>query len=300
VPAIIHPDAAPPRQLQYFEARGCRAVYHDGWKAVAFHPRIGASWDGSDPNQPFSQDRWELYHVQRDFSETVDLSAEQPDRLARMIELWWVEAGRFNVLPLDNRGVDRNSLPRPRLMPPQLQYVFHPSPAGLPERAVLNLRGQSYSLLADVRIASEEEAGVLISQGSRFAGFSLYVKDRRLCYHYSYLALQTYDLVSDDLVPLGDVELGFHFDAGSNGSGLGRLTINGRIAGTVGIEKTVPNTLGTGGDYLYIGRDGGSPVSMTYNAPFPFADGLRSVVVRVFDPVHPDFALAAAVDAARS
>jgi arylsulfatase A-like enzyme len=298
-PAIVQASAPSPRRLQYFEARGCRALYYDGWKAVAYHPRIGASWDGSDPTRPFSDDRWELYNVENDFSETHDVAADHPERLSRMVVLWWVEAGRYNVLPLDNRGVARNSLPRPRLMPAQPEYRFHPSTAGLPERAVLNLRRQSYSLIAEVRLSSECDSGVLISQGSRFAGFSLYVKDRRLCYHYSYLALETYDIVSDVELPLGDVELAYHFTHFDDGSGLGELTVDGEKAGSLTINKTVPNTLGTGGDYLYIGRDGGSPVTSAYTAPFPFGNGLLSVRVRLLDPVGLDPDVLAAVDDAR-
>jgi len=298
-PAIATDTAPSPRTLQYFEARGCRALYCEGWKAVAYHPRVGAVWDGSDPERPFSADRWELYNVAEDFSETNDLADEEPERLARMIELWWVEAGRYDVLPLDNRGVARNSLPRPRLMPAQTTYLFHPSPSGLPERAVLNLRGQSYSIVARLSGAGE---GVLISQGSRFAGFSLYVKDRRLHYHYSYLALRTYDVVSDVEIPLGEVELGYRFTASADGGGggLGELTIDDKVVGTIQIERTVPNTLGTGGDYLYIGRDAASPVTDAYQAPFPFGTALEAVCVTLIEPVPEDPTLTTTIDAARS
>jgi len=217
-----------------------------------------------------------------------------------MIELWWVEAGRYDVLPLDNRGVARNSLPRPRLVSPRTSYVLFPSVAGLPERAVLNLRRSSFSIAAHVRNNKERDEGVLISQGSRFAGFSLYVKHRRLRFHYSYLALAHYDAESDVEVPTGDVVLGYDYTHNPDGSGEGILTINGAAVGKVHIDQSVPNTFGTGGDYLYVGRDGASPVTDQYEAPFAFGPGLTSVVVEVTERPEQDAAMEDQVDAARS
>jgi arylsulfatase len=297
--ALVDADAPSPRRLQYFESRGCRAVYYDGWKAVAYHPRVGASWDGSDPDLPFSEDRWELYHIESDFSETVDLAAEAPERLARLTELWWVEAGRYDVLPLDNRGVARNALPRPKLITPRARYLFLPSHAGLPERAVLNLRGQSYTIAASVVIPKRDVNGVLISQGSRFAGFTLFVQGRRLRYHYSYLGLQSLDLVDEDELPLGELTVGYRFDHAADGSGVGSLFVNDKIGAVGKLAKTVPNTLGTGGDYMFIGRDGGSPVTTMYRAPFAFDGQLREVRIEIADPVSHDPHVLTAVDEAR-
>ena len=102
--ATFSDAAAPsPRSTQYYEMLGCRAIYDDGWKAVTFHPMLGFNYDGSDPLVPFDEDVWELYHVAEDFSETVDLAAAEPDRLRRMIDLWWSEAERNQVLPLNNQ-----------------------------------------------------------------------------------------------------------------------------------------------------------------------------------------------------
>jgi arylsulfatase len=297
--ALLDAGAPSPRNLQYFESRGCRALYHKGWKAVAYHPRVGASWDGSDPERSFSEDRWELYCVESDFSETIDLAAEEPERLARLIELWWVEAGRHNVLPLDNRGVTRNALPRPKLITPRMSYVFRPSYAGAPERAVLNLRGQSYTIAASVVISGQGGNGVLISQGSRFAGFTLFVQDRHLRYHYSYLGLLQFDLLDKDELPAGGVTLGYRFDRSSDGSGIGALLVNDKICATGTLARTVPNTMGTGGDYMFIGRDGGSPVTAMYQAPFPFDGELREVRVEITDPVSHDLRVLAAVEDAR-
>ena len=94
----------PPRETQYYEMFGYRAIYHDGWKAVVFHPMMGFAYDGvSDPRLPFDDDPWELYHVAEDFSESTDLAAQEPERLQMMIDLWWSEAERNQVLPLTNQ-----------------------------------------------------------------------------------------------------------------------------------------------------------------------------------------------------
>ncbi len=94
--------AASRHVTQYYEMMSCRAIYHDGWKAVTFHPLMLAPYDGSDPRRPFDEDEWELYHVAEDFAETTDLAAKEPDRLAEMIDLWWAEAERNQVLPITN------------------------------------------------------------------------------------------------------------------------------------------------------------------------------------------------------
>ncbi len=108
--------AASRHVTQYYEMMGCRAMYHDGWKAVAFHPlMLFVAYDGSDPRRPFDEDEWELYHVAEDFSETTDLAAKEPDKLAELIELWWAEAERNQVLPLTNMpGLPRRPAPPPR------------------------------------------------------------------------------------------------------------------------------------------------------------------------------------------
>ena len=97
------PDAAPTRATKYFEMLGSRAIYHDGWKAVTFKPLARLYDDGIDPDAPFSEDRWELYHVAEDFSESHDVADQHPERLAELIDLWWQEARAHQVLPLDNR-----------------------------------------------------------------------------------------------------------------------------------------------------------------------------------------------------
>ena len=107
-------DAPSLHLTQYYEMLGCRALYHDGWKAVVFHPMPLVAYDGGrDPFASFDDDQWELYHVAEDFAETVDLAAEQPEKLAELIERWWAEAERFQVLPLNNQPARQRRPPVP-------------------------------------------------------------------------------------------------------------------------------------------------------------------------------------------
>ena len=133
--------AAPaPRDTQYYEMLGCRAIYHDGWKAVVFHPMVGFAYDGvSDPRLPFDDDPWELYHVAEDFSETVDLAAVEPERLRRMIDLWWSEAERNQVLPLTNQP-GRHADQRWR----RQRYEYTPGIGQLPAAVAPNLRNRGF------------------------------------------------------------------------------------------------------------------------------------------------------------
>jgi hypothetical protein len=268
-------------QTQYYEVRGCRAIYHDGWKAVTYHPRTGLSFDRSDPLRSFSQDVWELYNVGEDFSECNDLSGAQPERLQRMIEMWWTEAGRYNVLPLDNRGSERHAAPKPRLGGPQTVYVFRPSLSGIPQHATVNLKRAAHAIEASVDVSELSNAdGVLLAQGSEFGGYSFYVLNRRLRYTYNYLAKQEYEVVSDVEIGLGESVLGYEFVRTSETGGVGILTIDGREVGRSAIPRTIPFMFGPPG-YLYVGRDPGDPVCSSYNSPFVFGGVLKNVVVRL-------------------
>ena len=144
-------DAAAPsaRTTQYYEMLGCRAIYHDGWKAVTFHPMPGFGYDGSDPDLAFDDDRWELYHVAEDFSETRDLAAEEPERLRALVERWWEEAARNQVLPLTNRPA-RHGDRRHR----RDRYEFGPGIGVLPTALAPNLRNRGFRITAELDLPS--------------------------------------------------------------------------------------------------------------------------------------------------
>ena len=147
------PTAPGRHETQYFEMLGSRAIYHDGWKAVTFHALGNMYDDGLDADAPFDDDVWELYHVAEDLSETNDLAAAEPERLAAMIELWWTEARRNDVLPLDNRPLNAILNPRPRRRGSRNRYVYRANGAPVPEPSAVHMPNRAHTITADVEIA---------------------------------------------------------------------------------------------------------------------------------------------------
>jgi arylsulfatase len=182
VPTFADAAAPPPRTRQYYEMFGCRALYDDGWKAVTYHP-IQADEPGLD------NVTWELYDLTADPSECHDLAAAEPDRLARMVEAWWAEAERHQVLPLDNRPFSAFVLDRPKELPDRAVYTYYPGAVAVPEPAAVNVRNRHHRITAYVETPAQPE-GVLIAQGSRLGGWSLFVQGSRLHYVHNYLALR--------------------------------------------------------------------------------------------------------------
>ena len=178
--------AASRHVTQYYEMLSCRAIYHDGWKAVTFHPLMLAPYDGSDPRRPFDEDPWELYHVAEDFAETTDLAEKEPDRLADMIELWWSEAERNQVLPITNMpGLHGDRRYR------RNHYEYFAGISSLPDAVAPNLRNRSWQMTAEIDNSNGDAAGVIANHGSASGGYAVYVKDGRLCYAENFLGTET-------------------------------------------------------------------------------------------------------------
>src|SRR6266508_1450654 len=289
-------------ETQYYEMLGNRAIYHKGWKAVTYHGTEGMIYDGvTDPTRPFDEDVWELYHVAEDFSERHDLSAERPDKLRDLQELWWIEAARNNVLPLQATFSGRGRS-RPRPGGRRQRYVYRPGGAPIEFFAAANVKNRSHTITAEVEIPADGAQGVLLSVGSRFGGFVLYVKDGRLRYDYNMLSRGHYKMESPEAVPIGACTLGFSFEkTGSQpfgAGGNGRLHINDRIVAESQFLITVPILFGIG-EALTCGRDGGATVSDDYTGSFPFTGRLKRVVVDVAGRELQDVAQAAAIGLAR-
>ena len=204
-------DAATHKERQYYCMLGTRGMWEKGWKAVAVHgPTSGIG--------NFDEDEWELYHVDEDRSEGRDLAAEQPERLKALIDLWFEEAEKYDVLPLDDRiPVEIIMDVRPQGEPPRSTYVYYPGTAEVPEAAAVNIRGRSYKILAEVDLTSPDAEGVIFAHGSRFGGHALFLKDQRLHYVYNFLGIPPeQDFVSDRLEP-GRHVLGMEFTKESRG-----------------------------------------------------------------------------------
>jgi arylsulfatase len=264
-------DAKAPtrREMQYYEMLGHRAIYYKGWEAVTMHVR------GVD----FDKDPWELYNVTEDFSESHDLAAENPERLREMKERWWSEAGRYNVLPLDDRGVIR-SLEQPGLNRPRTVVTYYPGMASVPRGNMLNFRGRSYSITADVEIPSGGAEGVLFALGGRFGGFSFFVQKNRLNYAYNWVGLERYTVTSTEAVPAGSLKLRVEFTSAGPGSGTAALFINDKRVGEGKIARLVPITFGLS-EGVTVGRDPSTPVTESYQSPFEFSGKIKKVVMEL-------------------
>ncbi|MBY0334595.1 MAG: arylsulfatase [Acetobacteraceae bacterium] len=277
--AALRDPAAPSKERpQYFEMFGHRGLVHGGWKAVAYHA----------PETPFENDRWELYHLARDFSESHDLAAEQPEKLKELVDLWWREAERCQVLPLDDRFRQRFAENAARVHGARTRYVFHAGIGHVPTEVAPDLRSRGYRIAAEAEFGCAD-SGVLIAHGDATSGYSLYLRDGHLV-HDMNIGGEHVLVVSDRAVPPGEHVVGLVArrltrearPTMATGPGLTSftLTLDGAPAGRIETRLGFFNFIAWAG--LDIGCDRGSPVSH-YAAPNPFTGRLRKVVVTMED-----------------
>jgi arylsulfatase A-like enzyme len=276
-------DASGHHTTQYFEMFGSRGIYHEGWKAVTFKP-IGPLYDdGLDMNAPFDDDVWELYHVDGDRSETEDLAATEPGRLAELVERWWREAERNQVLPLDNRILHTLLNPKPDRRRLRERFVYYPDAAPVPETVAVNTRNRSHAITAHVVLpVGVQPEGVLLALGSALGGWSFHVLEGRLRYVHNLYGKERY--VVDSKVPLleGRRRLTFSFERTDNHTGTGRLV------GEATIPRFTPASFNGTGTGLTCGYELGPSVGDGYVAPFPFNGILQFATVSVGDPALRD------------
>jgi len=273
-------DAAAPtrKEAQYYEMIASRALWAGGWKAVVEQPQGDALTE-----EILARQKWELYHVANDFSECEDLAESHPEKLAELVERWWIEAGKYNVLPLDSRMQLRMSERKPSTVPAGNRYVYYPGGAPQFEYTAVNVKNRSHTITAEVEIPEGGAEGVLLAHGSWFAGYSLYVKDRRLVYVHNHLGLAEYRIQSTEALPAGKAVLSFRFTRTGEHRGHGALYIGERLIGEGEIPHTVPAVIETSGEGLCCGYDSGLPVTDDYRAPFRFTGHIEQVVVDIGD-----------------
>ena len=270
--ALDDAGAAEHRTTQHYEMFGCRAIYNDGWKAVVYHP-IQFDRPGLD------QVPWELYHVATDPSETEDLADREAERLAEMDRLWWQEAERNNVLPLDNRPLSDFVLPHPPARYDRNHYRYPPGAAPVPEAVAVNVRNRNHVVTADVIVPDGGTEGVLISQGSLLGGWVLFVIDGRLTYVHNLLNLEQHRVEARTPLLPGRHQLAFRYERTAEHKGTGTLLVDGEAVGTGEISRFTPNRFALAGAGLAVGRDAsGLAVCDDYVAPFPFTGTILGAV----------------------
>jgi arylsulfatase A-like enzyme len=276
--AFAEPDAPERHQTQYYEMFGCRAIYHDGWKAVVYHP-IQEDEPGLDVVG------WELYDLRADPSECHDLAQEEPDRCRDLVERWWTEAAAHQVLPLDNRPFSDLVLERPRGVPERERYVYWPGRSPVPEAQAAPTKNRPHTITAHLRLTEEESAlaGVLAVQGSVLGGWSFHVLANELVYVHNLSGWREYRIAAA-LPPLGagEHELAFRFTPSDGGKHRGELVVDGDVIGEGEIARFTWNRYSITGHGLTVGHARGiPPCDREYSSPFAFGPALDRVVIDV-------------------
>lgn len=261
-----NPEAADRHLVQYFEIFGNRGIYYDGWFAGTIHR---APWELT-PRHVLTEDVWELYHVEEDFSMSTDLSAEHPDKLKELQDVFLAEAEKYKVLPIDDRTIERmNSLlaGRPDIMAGRKSMTMYEGLGFLPENDFINTKNSSFDIVADIKTNGDKTNGVIVSQAGRFGGWSLYVQDGKPVYVYNFLGLESYSVKSDDVLPSGNatVKLDFGYDGQPKlgGGGTATLFINDKAVGSGRIGKTQMGIF-SADETANVGIDRETPVSPEY------------------------------------
>lgn len=276
--------AAETRKTQYFELGVNRGLYQEGWMASApsfipWNPNRDENWN---PDQQV----WELYKIDEDFSQAKDLAAKYPDKLRQLQDLWWVEAAKYNVLPLDWRGSIRMNaelMGRPNMAGGRTSAVYHEGLVGLPGAACLPMLNKSFTIEAEIQLADGNSEGMIITQGGSEGGYGLYLRAGKPVFVYNYLSLERPTFEASTALPAGKHKLlvDFKYDGGGMGKGATiTLKANGKSVAEGRLERTIPIQFAIF-EGLDIGVDIGSPVDWTYKLPFKFTGRIAKVTVDI-------------------
>jgi len=259
----LRDNAAPETHVvQYFEMFRNRGIYHQGWTAVTKHR---TPWLTDQP--PLSEDIWELYGPD-DWTQAHNLAAENPEKLAELQRLWLIEATKYNVVPIDDRSFERfnpDLAGRPQLIRGTSQMLF--PGMRLTENCVLTLKNKSHSITANITVPESGAAGVIVTQGGKVGGWSLYAHEGRLKYCYNFFGINYYYVVADEPIPAGkhEVRMEFAYDGGGLGKG-GNVTLflDGAPVGQGRVDATVPMVFSADAT-TDLGSDTATPVSDDYS-----------------------------------
>ncbi len=272
------------RPTQYFELLVNRGIYHDGWMASSrsFVPWVPIRGE-FDPLTA----HWELYHVAEDFTQAVNLADQRPDKVRELESLFWSEAEKYQVLPLDWRAVERLNAElqgRPNLAGHRKKYVYYPGQVALPSGAAPPVLNRSFTVTADVNIPAEGAEGMVFTFGGLTGGYGIYLRDGKAHFVYNLLATDRFT-VSSEALPKGAVSLAvqvqYEGKPGERGKGASvTLTANGKSVGQGKLPRTVPLQFSLG-EGIDVGTDNGSAIDFTYELPFTFTGTIDRVTVEL-------------------
>lgn len=274
-------------ETQYFEMFGNRGVYHKGWTAVTRHSIPWVMVGGEVP--AFDDDRWELYDTRSDWSQARDVAAEHPEVLHELQRLWLIEAVKYGVLPLDDRGIER-AMPemagRPTLITGKTQLLFS-GMGRLSENSVVSIKNKSHSVTAEIDVTEAGVEGVIVAQGGSIGGWALYAKDGRLRYCYNLFGIRRFTVDGDRPIPAGrhQVRMEFRYDGGGLGKGGDVvLLLDGDTIGAGRVDATAAFIF-SADDTCDVGREGGALVTDDYGQDNAFTGRIHWVEIDVDDHV---------------
>jgi arylsulfatase len=259
--------AADRHTTQYFEIFGNRAIYSDGWFAGTVHK---APWE-TKPRAALLDDTWELYDTRTDFSLANNLASKNPAKLEELQDLFMSEAVKYKVLPIDDRVIERldaKRVGRPDLIGDRKSITLHAGMKGMSENVFPNIKNRSLTITADVEIPQGGASGVILAQGGRFGGWSLYFKDGMPSYAYNFLGLERFSVAASQPAPAGMATIRFEFAYDGGGlarGGLGTIFVNDQKVAEGRIERTQPMIF-SADETADVGEDDATPVTEEYKA----------------------------------
>jgi arylsulfatase len=278
--------AASHHQTQYFEMVANRGIYDRGWVACTTPRRLPWVTLGGATDNPADDFAWELYHTDEDFTESVNLARSNPRKLRELQDLWWVEAARHNVLPLDCRFAERaNPANRPSLSRDRTTFTYYPGMVRIPEATAPDVKNKSFRITAAVELSSGGAEGILATQGGHCGGWAFLLLDGKpnFVYAFSDQPRHKYWVAAKEKLPAGPHTLAFDFiyDGGGIGKGGGgSISVDGQKVAENHIERTVGNRFSLD-ETFDVGEDTGTPVVENYvdKMPFRFTGTLKKLVV---------------------
>ncbi|MDX2037120.1 MAG: sulfatase-like hydrolase/transferase [Isosphaeraceae bacterium] len=273
-------DAPESRETQYFELLVNRGIYDRGWLASS---RSFVPWSPIRGEFDPLTAKWELYHISEDFSQSTDLASTHPEKVRELEALFWKEAEKYKVLPLDWRAVERLNgalQGRPSLAGKRKRYVYYPGQVALPDGACPPLLNRSFTITAEFQAPEAGAEGVLVAQGGITGGYVLYLRNGRIHFVYNLLAIERTEIVSE---PIGGgkhrvaVEVDYEGRPGEFGKAASvRLTVDGAKTSTGRLARTIPLSISLG-EGIDVGMDFGSAVDQAYSLPYAFTGSISNI-----------------------
>ena len=275
-------EAPSTRRTQYFEMLGNRAIYSDGWMATTTPPT--APWSPlAKAGDVINDWEWELYNVEEDFSQAHNLADANPEKLKELQYLFYGEARKYDVFPIDNSKVDRLDVAlRPSLTEGRSEFTYYDNMTRIPEGTAPDFKNKSHTITAYVEIEGGDTDGMIVTQGGRFGGWALYVLDGKPVYTYNVANLERYNIVGDTLPP-GEHAIRYEFEYDGEGvgkGGTGKLFVNDELVGEGRVDRTMGFRISLD-ETFDIGSDAGEPVSEEYHVPFDFPGVIEKVEINL-------------------